>query len=298
MKPYLFTIVIPSYNRAHFISHAIQSVIDQTFQNWELIIIDDGSTDNTKDVVLSFDDIRIKYVYQKNQERSIARNNGIKRAKGIWICFLDSDDYFLENHLTVLKEYIILKGSPIAMLYVKPKLKTNRDFNTYENILKSIIHTQHACIHSIILQKHLFSPKLNIAEDIDLWMRIADEYPILNIDKNTVVIQDHDDRTVNYLHTNSFQKGLLVFKSLYKDKRWENKISSYVKRTTMSDCYFGIAKYHMHQENIFKAMVNLIHSIIIYPNRQFKHKIYLLLSLNKFFSAIFKFKNGYKKTCN
>ena len=127
MNPYLFSIVIPSYNRAHFISHAIQSVIDQTFQNWELIIIDDGSTDNTKDVVLSFDDIRIKYVYQKNQERSIARNNGIKRAKGIWICFLDSDDYYHKTHLQRFTELIKVNNS-ICGLYF-----SGLSMNTYSN---------------------------------------------------------------------------------------------------------------------------------------------------------------------
>jgi glycosyltransferase involved in cell wall biosynthesis len=93
MKSPFFSIILPTYNRASFISKAIESVIDQLYNKWELIILDDGSTDNTKEIVLSFNDDRIRYIYQENKERSAARNNGIRNAKGEYICFLDSDDY-------------------------------------------------------------------------------------------------------------------------------------------------------------------------------------------------------------
>ena len=77
--PPFFSIIIPTYNRAHLISMAIDSVIAQTFENWELIIVDDGSTDNTKELVDNYCSIdkRIRYIYQENAERSAARNNGI-----------------------------------------------------------------------------------------------------------------------------------------------------------------------------------------------------------------------------
>ena len=89
-----FSVVIPTYNRANMISGAIQSVLEQTFKNFELIIIDDGSTDQTAHVIAGFSDERIKYNYQQNTERSQARNNGIKIASGRYICFLDSDDQY------------------------------------------------------------------------------------------------------------------------------------------------------------------------------------------------------------
>ena len=94
-----FSIIIPTYNRAHVLAKAIESVINQRYTNWELIIIDDGSNDNTREVVQQFNDPRINYVYQENTERSQARNNGIKLAKGLYICFLDSDDEYCDNHL-------------------------------------------------------------------------------------------------------------------------------------------------------------------------------------------------------
>ncbi len=103
----LFSIVIATYNRVQFISKAIQSVQNQTYADWELIIVDDGSKDNTKEVVeLFLIDTRIKYVYQENQERSVARNNGIAQSQGEYICFLDSDDYYLPNHLETFSHHI------------------------------------------------------------------------------------------------------------------------------------------------------------------------------------------------
>jgi len=94
-----FTIVIPTYNRATIISKTIQSVIDQQFVDWELIIVDDGGADETKTVVESFKDNRIKYYWKKNEERGVARNYGTQKAKGDYVFFLDSDDLIYPNHL-------------------------------------------------------------------------------------------------------------------------------------------------------------------------------------------------------
>ena len=115
MEPF-FSVVIPTYNRAHLIKKTIESVRQQTFSNWELIVVDDGSTDNTKEVVLSIDDERIHYVYQNNAERGVARNNGFHHSKGRYICFLDSDDYYEKDHLESLHLAILSKESPVAFL--------------------------------------------------------------------------------------------------------------------------------------------------------------------------------------
>ena len=93
------SVIIPTYNREKLIGRAIKSVLNQSFSDFEIIVIDDGSKDTTKGVVNSFKDQRIKYIYQENKERSAARNNGIRNATGEWICFLDSDDYVKPNFL-------------------------------------------------------------------------------------------------------------------------------------------------------------------------------------------------------
>jgi glycosyltransferase involved in cell wall biosynthesis len=98
MMPY-FSVVIPTYNRADIISATILSVIKQSHIDWELIIIDDGGSDNTKDVVNSFKDSRIKYFWKSNGERGAARNFGTQKAKGDYVFFLDSDDILYPTHL-------------------------------------------------------------------------------------------------------------------------------------------------------------------------------------------------------
>lgn len=89
----LVSIIMPSWNTGKFIAESIQSVIDQTYKNWELLIVDDCSTDNTDDVVASFHDDRIKYLKnEQNQGAALTRNRAMREARGEWIAFLDSDD--------------------------------------------------------------------------------------------------------------------------------------------------------------------------------------------------------------
>lgn len=96
----LVSIIMPSYNTAEYISDTIESVINQTYQNWELIIVDDCSTDNTDDVVSSFKDSRIKYMKNEyNSGAAISRNRALGMANGRWIAFLDSDDLWEEEKL-------------------------------------------------------------------------------------------------------------------------------------------------------------------------------------------------------
>jgi len=96
----LVSVIMPSYNTARYIGQSIQSVIDQTYQNWELIIVDDCSTDNTDDVVSLYNDDRIKYLKNKNNYgAAISRNKALREAKGRWIAFLDSDDLWMPEKL-------------------------------------------------------------------------------------------------------------------------------------------------------------------------------------------------------
>src|SRR5215204_4822778 len=103
-----FSIVIPTYNRAAFLPRIIQSIQGQTFQNYEAIFVDDGSTDNSKDIISSFSasDKRIKYLYQQNKERGAARNTGIQAAKADYIVLVDSDDELHSQYLNYLHDAI------------------------------------------------------------------------------------------------------------------------------------------------------------------------------------------------
>jgi len=97
-KSPLLSVIIPTYNRARFIAEAIDSVLAQTYTNFELIVVDDGSTDNTRQVLQPYMN-RIRYIFQENAGCSTARNTGLKEAKGEWIAYLDSDDIWMPEKL-------------------------------------------------------------------------------------------------------------------------------------------------------------------------------------------------------
>ena len=97
-----FSVVIPTYNRAAFIGATLNSVLTQTFPHLEILVVDDGSHDNTAEVVGSYPDPRLRYYYKENAERGAARNYGLARAVGEYVIFLDSDDIFHPNHLSTL----------------------------------------------------------------------------------------------------------------------------------------------------------------------------------------------------
>ncbi len=100
IKDGLVSIIMPSWNTANFIAESIQSVINQTYENWELIIVDDCSTDNTDEIVESFKDKRIKYFHnEKNSGAALTRNKAMREAQGEWIAFLDSDDLWTPEKL-------------------------------------------------------------------------------------------------------------------------------------------------------------------------------------------------------
>lgn len=106
----LVSIITPSYNTAAYIGDTIRSVLAQTYQNWEMIIVDDCSTDNTDEVVASFTDSRIRYLKnEKNSGAAVSRNYALREARGTWIAFLDSDDLWmpekLERQLSFMEEH-------------------------------------------------------------------------------------------------------------------------------------------------------------------------------------------------
>jgi glycosyltransferase involved in cell wall biosynthesis len=112
------SVILPTYNRAHLVGRAIQSVLDQTYQDFEIIVVDDGSKDNTEEVINGFTDTRIRYVkHQQNKGGSAARNTGIKFAKGKYIAFQDSDDEWLPRKLEIQRETFEVVSLEVGVIY-------------------------------------------------------------------------------------------------------------------------------------------------------------------------------------
>lgn len=147
MENGLVSVIMPSWNTGKFIAESIQSVINQTYKNWELIIVDDCSTDNTDEIVGKFTDIRIKYLKnEKNSGAALTRNRALREAKGEWIAFLDSDDLWkpekLEHQLKFMKkhnlkfsyhEYVKIdeQSHPLNIYVSGPRIVTKRKMYNY-----------------------------------------------------------------------------------------------------------------------------------------------------------------------
>lgn len=224
MKEPFFSIILPSYNRANHLDTAIGSVLNQMFENFELIIVDDGSTDSTRLVVERWNDERISYFFKENEERSIARNFGISKARGRYINFLDSDDFFYPHHLeTASKKLTDLDYPPLLHLGFEIRKVSGELIRTYSNynskINKEIISS--FFIERIILSQVNFipSPDAIISEDWCLWLRLAARYPII-IDKTvTNVIIEHPERSLNNLNAENVERSLnLVINTLKADE--------------------------------------------------------------------------------
>lgn len=298
-SPY-FSIVLPTYNRETFLSKAIESVINQSFTDWELLIVDDGSTDNTSGLVATYKDARIRYIYQENQERSVARNNGIANALGTYICFLDSDDYYLESHLEQLFKEIQKLQEPVAFLYAGliieevDKTQHKKEIiaqtgSTIDFLHAAMIGTPQVCIHSSILRENQFNPALNIGEDMELWFRLADNYVIHFVPTFNVVATNHAERSVNEKQFNSYLKHYQMLQIAYKAPHPGSKASNQVKATMLSDTFFGIARYYMYNQQSLHAIYWLKRSLFSSPfHPQSKHKIYCLLALIPPFNFILK----------
>ena len=193
------SVIIPTYNSAQYIAEAIESVLAQTYKDYEIIVVDDGSIDNTREVLKPFMD-KIIYVYKENGGQASARNLGIKMSKGEYIAFLDSDDIWLPQKLELQVE--LLDSRPEVGLVYSDNYRFTDDegiiglgsqrvqglsgmvFNSL--FLKNFIPTLTVMVRRKCLDDvGLFDESKHIvhSEDYDLWLRIAKKYEIAYIDK-------------------------------------------------------------------------------------------------------------------
>ena len=204
----LFSVVIPTYNRATFIAKTIDSVLRQSFQDFEMIVVDDGSTDNTAEIIASIQNPRLSYHPKQNEERAIARNTGATLSKGRYVTFLDSDDLVYEQHLETAAEFIDKHNEPeffhLGFEIKDAEMQSTRPGSVLPDIANEclIAGNQLSCngvfVRRDIALKHPFNPEraLSGTEDYELWLRLASRYPLYCDNSVTSVIIQHDARSV------------------------------------------------------------------------------------------------------
>lgn len=248
------SVVIPTYNRANFIDRAIKSVLRQTYQNLELIIVDDASIDNTVKVVKKNSDKRIKYIrHEKNKGAPAARNTGINLASGEYIAFLDSDDKWMLDKLNkqiqkfekISNDYGVVYG---GYAYVLEGDENNSSINhprfkgdIFSNLLKHCYVgsptplVKKECFHKV----GGFDEKLPSCQDWDMWLRISRYYKFDYIPDIVANVYLHGNQISSNIKSKIEARELLIKKN-YSDFIKNPKIfSSHLRRLGSLYSYYG-----------------------------------------------------------
>lgn len=251
----MVSIIIPAYNAEKYIIETINSVLNQTYSNWELIIIDDGSQDKTAELIANLykNDSRINYYYQKNTGVSGARNNGLSKCKGEYIALLDADDVWEKNNLE-LKVNALESNKNISWVF-SDMYNADKNINiiniastgTDKNILNSILLWQTEVIpgpcSNVVFTKRCydegikFDIKLSTAADQDFTLQLASKYKGFHINKplwRYRILNNSMSRNISVMEKDHIK----VFKKAKKNKLFKN---FWFKQKCFSNLYWILA---------------------------------------------------------
>lgn len=273
MKNIFFSIIVPLYNKENYINDAISSILNQSYSNFEVIIVNDGSTDNSKYKVLAFDDERIKLINQENQGVSGARNKGIQFANGKYIAFLDADDKwkkdYLSNIVSLINEYpdAAAYGTAYEIEYSDgqtEKIKFKTLPNNWKGIIENYFKEAAKGIEPLwtcttVISKNifdeigLFPTEINKAEDTFIWTKLALNYNIVYSTKSLAVYRKYKK---NSLSKNIMKKNNFMFADYANEFILNNKLD-YKKRFYLIEYlykkYLNAARGYIHINDKAKA---------------------------------------------
>lgn len=281
------SVVIPTYNRAYCLGDAIESVLAQSFQDYELIVVDDGSTDGTDKVVKIYGEI-VRLIRQANDGVSSARNAGIRAAKGSWIAFLDSDDIWEPDKLKI--QMGDLKAKPEAVVHIvdtifvisdqdKRSLFEMRGMHTEfmqrpirERPLIDVLRIGFPSPTWVVQRKTIetagyFDTALRISEDTDLLARVAMEGPFLiNCYPGCKVRRLADSSSLTDLYLEEDLDNLLhIYSNLKKDPRLTTEERHFMRSLT-GGILTEIADKHIRRRNLHAATLALLRSVAEDPS--------------------------------
>lgn len=272
----LISVIIPVYNAENFISETITSVINQSHTNWELILIDDGSTDQSADIIKSFlqKDARVSYYYQENSGVSAARNNGISKSQGTYISFLDADDCWKKDNLKIR---LTLFNNEVDWVYGSTEL-IDKDGNCLnqviegndQNILDSLltwngqvitapstITIKSKCVHKI-----KFDTNLSTAADQDFTFYLAKYFKGKYLKAPTVmyrVLNDSMSRNISLMEKDHIR----VYKKAAKNNLFKNL---FFKQLCFSNLYWILAgSWWKNGNNKLRGLKFILMAIIANP---------------------------------
>lgn len=269
MNP-LISVIVPCYNQAQFLDECLQSVLDQTYQNWECIIVNDGSPDNTEEIAKKciLKDSRFHYISQQNKGVSAARNCGIEKAKGEWILPLDADDYISNDYLDLAKDYFFEEKIKVIYCNARKFGKVDEDFNLRDFSLRNLAENNLIFNAAFFRKKDWekisgFSEEMREGyEDWEFWInllknggevkkidKICFYYRIKEISRN-VIVKNNDINSVKFIekkHLDFFHQQLGSFHSLHKQNiEYKKVINTIVHQRKLSRFVNQIYSFFEH----------------------------------------------------
>ena len=283
----LISVILPTHNRANLLAEAIESVLNQSYSNLELIVIDDASSDNTSSLVKSYSDNRIHYIkHNENKHASASRNTGISNAKGKYIAFLDDDDTWLPNKLE--KQVYLLDKCPqsTGLIYCwMDYINQNNEVTSTVNptlrgyIFKDVLDKQRigGCPtllirKSVISQSGLFDETLLRGNDGDFIRRICLKYEVDLIPEVLVKVKtDHGMKRISDNNKSGLNASLKSYTS--RLQKFKNVLHNYPVQT--SNIYASIAHHHAMLGNTNYAIRYSIKSVSVDLMGTYKYRILL-----------------------
>jgi len=289
----VFSIVIPTYNRAHLISRTIDSVLHQSFADFEVLVIDDGSSDNTEEVVSLYKDQRLQYFKKTNGERGAARNFGAKRARGLYINFIDSDDLLYLNHLEVARKMLSNIEQPeffhLGYDYKLPDGTILHCVNNFDDAVRNILlfDNKLSCngvfLRKDIAEKFPFEENRVLAssEDWALWITLICRYRLYYSNEITSSVVNHDQRSLRTIAVDKIvTRDLFFLDKLRGDARVMNMYGNSFNRFIAMRYTFFMLGYS-EQNNSGKVLEWAIRAFRAYP-QIVKHRRFLASLKNTF----------------
>lgn len=289
-KAPFFSVIIPVYNRAELLPAAVNSVLQQTFEDFELIIVNDGSNDHTPETINKYkDELRVCSVNIQNSERGAARNAGIKVAKGQYVTFLDSDDRIYSTHLQKAFEVCRQRSYPevFRLAYeirddqdkVLERAQVKGDVVNERLLYGNVLACLGVFVKKDIIKKYPFNEDRRLAgtEDYELWLRLGSRYPIWNNNTITAVVCQHSNRSVlNQDIDRLIQRIELLLFYVFNDEQ-NRKAYELRKSYFKSFRYSYVALHAVLAKQKVKGIRFLIRSFLIYPPLVFYKRFYVIL---------------------
>lgn len=277
----MISVVIPSYNRSKTILRSVESVLNQTYTDIEVIIVDDGSTDDTEKVIKSISDLRVKYIKQENLGACVARNKGVELAKGDYIAFHDSDDVWHKDKLK--KQFDIINNTNADVVICKMALidrsgNVKKIYPSYlsEGYIKPVknlfeIGTQTIIGKSSIFKKYKFDDDLPRFQEFEMLYRVSKEYSIYCLDEVLVDYYVGDD-SISKNPNKMFLAGKIIL-DMHPEIIKTKPIMAERLACNLLTAAFVIRKKNYNQ---YKECINLVF-IYSHSIRTLVKYIYLLL---------------------